>query len=238
MSISDQITRIRKSIDEALKRSAFGYRDVTVMGASKDQSLNKIREAAELGIVDMGENYAQEVMTKAPMSMSFNIRWHFIGKLQSNKIKHILPYISSIDSVDSVELAKKISRVREQLALNKPRVPIMIQVNVGNERQKSGLPPQVVEDLFSEFLLEDGVEVVGLMCIPPVHKEAEKSRPYFKLMKELFDRLSQIHPRKENFRYLNMGMSNDYEVAIEEGANVVRLGTCLFGPRPQKQNSE
>lgn len=236
MSISDQITSIRKSIDAALKRSAFGHRDVTVMGASKDQSLNKIREASELGIVDMGENYAQEVMTKAPMSMSFNIRWHFIGKLQSNKIKHILPYISSIDSVDSVELAKKISRVREQLSLNKPRIPIMIQVNVGNERQKSGLPPQIVEDLFSEFLAEEGVEVVGLMCIPPAHKEAEKSRPYFKLMKELFDRLAEVHPRKENFRYLSMGMSNDYEVAIEEGANVVRLGTCLFGPRPQKQN--
>lgn len=235
MSIAEKYEVIRANINEALKKSPFGKRKVFVMGASKDQSLNKLREAAELGITSMGENYAQELIRKAPMCMDVNINWHFIGRLQSNKLKHLMPYVASIDSVDSLELAQRIGREKEKAKLKMPRFPIMIQVNLGNERQKSGLPPYVIEELFEEFTTQEGVEVTGLMTIPPYFKEAEKSRDYFKDMKKLFDKLKEKHPRKENFIYLNMGMSNDYAIAVEEGANLLRVGTALFGPRPPKE---
>jgi hypothetical protein len=136
-----------------------------------------------------------------------------------------------------LELAEKIGRVREQLEIRKPAIPIMIQVNLGNERQKSGLSPQVVEQLFLEFAKVDGIKVVGLMSIPPAHREPEKMRPYFKALKELFDRLKLIHPEPAIFQYLSMGMSNDFEIAIEEGANCVRIGEALFGPRPQEESA-
>lgn len=235
MSVSDNLKQIRERIEKALQKSPFKQKAVSIMGASKDQSLNHIREAAELGVLDMGENYAQELLRKAPMSMDTGIRWHYIGRLQSNKIKHLLPYISSIDTVDSVELAKKISRVRSQLEVKRAPIPIMLQVNVGHERQKSGLPPNVIENLFPDFMAEEGVEVIGLMCIPPAYKDAEKARPFFKQMRELMDKLRPSHRKPEVFNVLNMGMSNDFEVAIEEGANLVRIGEALFGPRPSSK---
>lgn len=235
MSMLDKIESIRERVAQALSKSPYGKREVRIVGASKDQSLNKIREAAELGVLDMGENYAQELLRKAPLGMDMGLRWHFIGRLQSNKIRHIMPYVSSIDSVDSIELAKKIARVKEQLELKVSAFPIMLQANVGQERQKSGLPPQVIEELFSEFVQIEGIEVVGIMSIPPVYKEAEKGRENFKTLKLLFDQLKSIHPRPQNFHYLSMGMSDDFEIAVEEGSNCIRIGTALFGPRPTKE---
>lgn len=204
------------------------------MAVSKSQSIKLIRNAAELGLLDFGENYAQELLTKAPLCMDLGIRWHFIGKLQSNKIKYILPYVSSVDSVDSVELAKKIARVNAQSEVRRPSIPILIQVNVGSERQKSGLPPNVVVDLFPEFLDIEGIEVAGLMCIPPHFKDPEKVRPYFQAMRKLFEELKEKHPQQSAFRHLSMGMSQDFEIAIEEGSTCVRIGEALFGPRPVK----
>lgn len=232
LSPSERLSGIRERIQAALKKSPHGPRSVTIVGACKAQSLIKIRSFAEMGVMDMGQNYAQELLTKAPMCMDLNVRWHFIGNLQSNKVKQILPYVSSIQTVDSVELAKRISRVAEQTSSIQKPIPIMIQTNFGHERQKSGLPPQVVESLFAEFMKVDGVELVGLMTIPPVHKDAEKMRPYFKDLKSLFEKLKPLHRHPERFTELSMGMSNDFEVAVEEGATCVRIGTSLFGPRP------
>lgn len=231
-TLSERLKDIRARIEKALSRSRYGHRAVTIVGASKAQSLNSIREAAELGVIDMGENYAQELLTKAPMALGSDIRWHFIGKLQSNKVKHILPYVASIDSVDSLELAQRIARVRDGLDIKRAIVPIMIQVNIGSERQKSGLPPAVVDKLFQDFCKIEGVGVSGLMCIPPVTKDAERARQSFALMKKLFDELRKRHPQPEIFRALSMGMSGDFEMAIEEGSTCVRIGEALFGPRP------
>lgn len=231
MSLSEKLKEINKKINAALAKSPYGPRSVTILGASKGQSLNDVRSAGELGVLDMGENYAQELLRKAPLCLDTGIRWHFMGKVQSNKIKHFLPYASSVQSVDSLEIAQRISRVREQMEKERPPIPILIQVNVGSERQKSGLPTQVVDDLFSEFLENRGIRVAGLMCLPPVHKDPEKSRPYFKTMKELFNRLKEKHPQPEIFNVLSMGMSNDYPIAVEEGSTCVRIGTALFGPR-------
>lgn len=235
MSLADRLKNIQKRILAATQRSPYGQRDVTIMGASKSQSVNDIRAAAELGLLDMGENYAQELLSKAPLCMDVGVRWHFIGQLQSNKIKHLLPFVSSIDSVDSVELAKRIDRLREQDYKSRPPIPIMLQVNLGNERQKAGLPPAILENLFQEFVVLSGVKVIGLMSIPPLHKDPEKMRPYFKSLRELFIKLKEKHPEPQLFKYLSMGMSQDFEVAIEEGSNLVRIGEALFGPRPARE---
>jgi len=232
MTIFQAYQTIQQNITAALKRSPHGTRNVTLMGASKSQGLNTIRSAAELGILDMGENYAQELLRKAPLCLDMKIRWHFIGKLQSNKVKHILPYVSSIGSVDSLEVAERVGRSLESLDIPRPPVPILIQVNQGSERQKSGLPPAVVENLFSRFLQIKGISVVGLMTIPPAVKDKEKMRIYFKEMKALFDKLKLKHDKPEIFQHLSMGMSADYEIAVEEGSTLVRIGEALFGPRP------
>jgi pyridoxal phosphate enzyme (YggS family) len=235
MSLAEKIKEIQTRVVQAAKRSPFGNREVTIMGASKAQSINAIRSAAELGLLDMGENYAQELMAKAPLCADVGIRWHFIGQLQSNKIKHLMPYVSSIDSVDSLELAQKIDRLREADQRSRGPLPMMLQVNLGSERQKAGLPPAVLEDLFPQFVSMQSVKVVGIMSLPPLHKDPEKMRPYFKTQRELFERLKQKHPEPQIFRFLSMGMSNDFEVAIEEGSNLIRLGEALFGPRPKKE---
>lgn len=235
MTIFERYKTIQKNVAEALKRSPHGPRSITVMGASKDQSLNLIRNAAELGVLDMGENYAQELLTKAPLCLDTKVRWHFIGRLQSNKVKHLLPYVSSIQSIDSLELADRVGRAVEDLETPRGPIPILLQVNQGSERQKSGLPPQVIEDLFSRFVQIKGVTVVGLMSIPPQSKDKDRARGFFKEMKVLFDRLKEKHPQPQVFQYLSMGMSSDYEIAIEEGANIVRIGEALFGPRPRKE---
>lgn len=224
-------------MEAAVKRARASSGPVTIMGACKDQSLNLIRSAAELGVLDMGENYAQELLTKAPLSLDTNIRWHFIGRLQSNKIKHIMPYLTSIASVDSLELAERIGRVFETIESPKKSFPIMLQANQGSERQKSGLPVQVIEDLFSRFLQIKGVTIVGLMTIPPQSKDKERTRKYFQEFKQLFDRCKERHTNPPTFQYCSMGMSADYEIAIEEGSNLIRVGEALFGPRPKKSTA-
>lgn len=233
--MNEKLKAIRARINKALQRSPYGSRSVTILGASKGQSLTAIREASELGILDMGENYAQELLTKAPMCLDTDIRWHFIGRLQANKIKHIIPYVASIQSVDSLELAEKIVRVAQDLETPRDQVPIMLQVNLGNERQKAGLPPQVIENLFDQFVAMKGLILAGIMCIPPQTKDEDRARSHFKSLKELFDKLKQKHPKPEVFNVLSMGMSADFEVAIEEGATCVRIGEALFGPRPKKE---
>ncbi len=234
MSIHERLKIIREKMEAAQKRSKHPPEHVTLMGASKGQSLNSIRSATELGVLDMGENYAQDLIAKAPLCLDTKVRWHFIGRLQSNKIKHIIPYVTSIGSVDSLELAEKIMRIRESLDAARPPVPILLQVNLGNERQKAGLPPQIIESLFDSFLEMSGIRVAGLMCIPPQSKDAEKTRVHYRAMKELFDRLKPRHRNSKDWQVLSMGMSADYEVAIEEGSNCIRIGEALFGPRPSE----
>jgi len=238
MTILERYKTIHSNVEAALKRSPFGPRTVTIMGASKAQSLNQIRQAAELGVLDMGENYAQELLTKAPLCLDTKIRWHYIGRLQSNKIKHLIPYVTSMSSIDSLELAERVGRSVQELETAKGPMPILIQVNQGSERQKSGLAPSVIENLYSRFLQIKGVVVVGLMSIPPQTKDKDRTRGHFKEMKMLFDKLKAIHTNPSAFQYLSMGMSADYEIAIEEGANIVRIGEALFGPRPAKETKD
>lgn len=238
MTIFERYQSLQKNIQAALRRSPYGERPITVMGASKSQSLNLIRSASEMGILDMGENYAQELLKKAPLCLDRGIRWHFIGRLQSNKIKYLIPYVASMSSIDSLELADKVGRLVLNAETPRLPMPILLQVNLGSERQKSGLPASVIESLFDQFVKIEGVKVVGLMTIPPQTKDRERSRTHFKELKILFDRLKSKHPSKEIFQHLSMGMSADYEIAIEEGSTLIRIGEALFGPRPAGKDIE
>ncbi len=238
MSLFETIGSIRKRVADAVKASPHNQKNVMIMGVSKGHQLSLIRSAAELGLLDLGENYSQELLTKAPMSSDLGVRWHFIGKVQSNKIKYILPHVASICSVDSVEVADRIARVREQQEIKRPPVPILIQVNLGNDPHRAGLQPDVVEQIFERFLNISGITVSGLMTIPPYVRNPQLVRPYFKTMKELFDRLKQQHKNPEIFSVLSMGMSRDFEIAIEEGSTCVRIGEAIFGPRPEKKKEE
>jgi PLP dependent protein len=151
MTLFQTLESIRKRIEEARLRSPHGQKSIILMGVSKGQPLNAIRSAAELGLLDLGENYAQELLAKVPLCTEFAIRWHFIGRLQSNKIKFILPHITSISSVDSLEIADRVARVREQLEVERPPIPILLQVNLGNDSHRAGLQPQVMEGILSGF---------------------------------------------------------------------------------------
>jgi pyridoxal phosphate enzyme (YggS family) len=235
MTLYQTLESIRKRVREAQERSPHKQKHIMLMGVSKGQNLSSIRSAAELGLLDLGENYAQELLTKAPFCTELGIRWHFIGKLQSNKIKYILPHITSVGSVDSLEIADRIARVRDQLAVERPPIPILIQVNLGNDSHRAGLQPEVIENIFERFLNIKGVSVAGLMAIPPFVRNVKLVRPHFQTMKALFDKLRDRHTQPEVFQVLSMGMSRDFESAIEEGSTCVRIGEAIFGPRPAKK---
>lgn len=235
MTLYQTLESIRKRVNQALLRSRHKQKNVMIMGVSKGQPLNSIRSAAELGLLDLGENYAQELLTKAPLCTELAIRWHFIGRVQSNKIKFILPHITSICSVDSLEIADRISRVREQLEAERPPIPILLQVNLGNDPHRAGLQPEIIDGIFERFLNINGVAVAGLMAIPPFVRNIKLVRSHFQRMKELFDQLKQRHSHPEIFQVLSMGMSRDFEEAIEEGSTCVRVGEAIFGPRPSKK---
>lgn len=228
------IESVRNRIKEALKRSPHGPRNVMLIGVSKGHPVTLVRSAAELSVLDFGENYAQELLSKAPFCQDLGVRWHYIGKLQANKIKHLLPHVVSIQTVDSLEHAERISRLRDQLTVERPPIPVCLQVNLGNDSHRAGLQPEIISQMFSRFCSISGIAVSGLMTIPPFSRTPKQARVHFQSMKQLFDRLIQEHPNPEIFKVLSMGMSADFEEAIEEGATCIRIGEALFGPRPEK----
>ena len=238
MSLYQVLESVRQRVKEASKRCPYGQKPVMIMGVAKGHPLTAVRSAAELGLVDLGENYAQELLGKAPFCQDLGIRWHYIGKLQSNKIKYLLPHISSIHSLDSLEHAERISRIHEQLTVERPPIPVLIQVNLGNDAHRAGLQGEVIEQIFGQFTAIPGVVVSGLMALPPFSRTPKQARIHFKSMKQLFDKLIQLHPKPEVFRVVSMGMSRDFEEAIEEGSTCVRLGEAIFGPRPEKTKDD
>jgi PLP dependent protein len=200
----------------------------TLIAVSKTHPPEAVREAYAAGQRDFGENYVQELVAKArALADLSDIRWHFIGHLQRNKVKDVLPIATFVHTVDRLELAREI----EKRAAKPARV--LIEVNVGREPQKSGVDPDRVTELWGELSKLERVVPVGLMAVPPAAEEAESTRPYFAELRRLATLLEGRHelpvPRQQ--LELSMGMSDDFEVAIEEGATMVRVGTAIFGPR-------
>ena len=224
-SIEANLSRVREQVAAAASRCGRNPAEVTLVAVSKAQDPQKLEAAAAHGQLDFGENYVQEFRDKVVRFTDLGIRWHFIGRIQTNKIKFLVGNVHYIHSVDRMKAAKEIARRSTNAAVT---TDILIQVNVGGEDTKGGFEPDRAEEEIGQILQLDGVRVRGLMAIPPF-LDPEEVRPYFVQLRRLRDRLqtSLSHPLPQ----LSMGMSGDFEAAIEEGSTHVRVGTSIFGAR-------
>ncbi len=224
-SIAERLADIQDRIVSSASRAGRPASGVELVAVSKTHPAERILEAVEEGQVLFGENRVQEALLKIP-SLPGRLRWHLIGNLQSNKVRKALPLFELIHGVDSVDLARDIDRIAGELGLH-PRV--LLEVNVSGEGSKHGFDPEVLERELDGLLSLPRVQVEGFMTMAPLAAEAEASRPYFVALRELRDRLA-IRAGIP-LPILSMGMSGDFEVAVEEGATLVRVGSAIFGKR-------
>ena len=227
MGISENLKRVRLRIEKAASRAKRNVEDIKLVVVTKGVSAERIIEAAGLSVNAFGENYAQEFRDKHDLvekSIGRKVEWHFIGRLQRNKVKY-LDGVSLIHSLDSTSVAQEINKRAEKVETN---IPVLIEVNIGEEGVKGGIKSRQVDDFLAELSSFLRIEVNGLMTMPPFFDNPEMARPYFRKLRELRNRLQERFPK---LRELSMGMSGDFEVAIEEGATIVRIGTAIFGPR-------
>lgn len=201
--------------------------DVMLVAASKTRTAEEVQAAIDAGIKIVGYNYVQEA-EKIFQIIGNQVQWHLIGHLQKNKVKKAVKIFDMIETIDSVELAEKVDK--ECKLINKI-MPVLIEINSGEESNKTGVFPEDVEQLIFQIKDLPNIRIKGLMTMGPRFGDPEKSRPYFKITKKAFDSLKAQNIPKVEMKYLSMGMSNSYPIAIEEGANIVRIGTKLFGER-------
>ncbi|WP_291319273.1 YggS family pyridoxal phosphate-dependent enzyme [Desulfonatronospira sp.] len=225
--ITANLNRVRKKIETSLRNSVDPEREVTLVAVSKKQPLDRIRALAAAGQMHFGENYVQEGLEKIKALEYPEIKWHFTGSLQSNKARFIPGQFALVHSLDSVKLARALHKKAAALGIVQP---VLIQVNLAGEVQKAGMDPDQVPWLIREAGGMDHLDVQGLMLMPPLADDPEKSRPYFAGLRKLRDSLEQETGRK--LPHLSMGMSQDFVQAVEEGATLVRVGSLLLGPRP------
>lgn len=223
--LSDRLDHLRIKIAAAAQRARRSPSDIELVAVSKTQPAENVREAIEAGQLLFGENRVQELISKVPL-LPGSTRWHFIGHLQSNKIRKVLPICELIHGVDSAELAKDIDRIAEELGLF-PRV--LLEVNVAGEASKFGFKPEVLRNEIETLLSLKRVQVEGFMTIAPLAEDPEDSRAFFRALRTLRDELATCTDTP--LPILSMGMSGDFEVAVEEGATHVRVGSALFGAR-------
>lgn len=227
MSIADNLATIRGRIEAACARAGRDPGSVTLMAVSKNQPPDRVQAAADLGLTLFGENRVQEARVKIPQCPA-KLCWHMIGHLQSNKCRDAVPLFEMIQSVDSLALAQEVAKVAEKRA---KQMPVLLEVNVAGESSKFGWNP---DRLLAEFESANALarlEIHGLMTVAPYSVDPERVRPVFRRLRELRDRCAEILGAP--LPVLSMGMSGDLEVAIEEGATLVRIGTALFGARPR-----
>src|SRR6185437_12973548 len=224
-SIAENLERVREQIASAAAKSGRSTDDVELVAITKTHPAEKVREAIEAGQTLFGESRVQEARAKIP-ELPSNARWHFVGHLQKNKIRQALPLFELFHGVDSLALAQEINRVAADEAMH-PRV--LLEVNMAGEGSKFGFSPDKLREQMEELLALPRLSILGLTCIPPIAEEAEASRKYFVQLREQRDRLQiEFHV---DLAQLSMGMTQDFGVAVEEGATLVRVGTAIFGER-------
>src|SRR5438067_6249442 len=224
-----RIEKIRRAIVTAATRAHRSADDVTLVAVSKTHPADKVREAIAAGQVDFGENRVQDADAKIPEVGRDAARWHLIGHLQSNKARRAVELFDWIHSVDSVDLARRIDRICRQV--DRGELPVLIQVDLGHEATKTGVPEKDLRKIVDAVRECDRLRLMGLMILPTLFDEAEKARPYFKCLRELRDELQKEGAFDERPGDLSMGMTHDFEIAIEEGATIIRVGTAIFGER-------
>jgi pyridoxal phosphate enzyme (YggS family) len=224
-----RIEKIRRAILSAAIQAHRSADDVTLVAVSKTHPAGKLREAIAAGQVDFGENRVQEAEGKIPEVGRDAARWHLIGHLQSNKARRAVELFDWIHSLDSADLARRLDRVCGELT--REELPVLIQVDLGHEAAKTGVEEKGLREVVEAVRECDRLRLMGLMTLPPFFDDAEKARPYFKRLRELRDKLQQEGIFGERFGDLSMGMTHDFEIAIEEGATIIRVGTAIFGER-------
>jgi pyridoxal phosphate enzyme (YggS family) len=225
--IGRRLQAIESRIEGACRRTGRRRSEVTLVGASKRQPVESLRAAHDAGLRTFGENRVQEVVVKAA-ALPEAIDWHLIGPLQSNKVRRAVGLCSTIHSVDRVKIARAIDRVAGELGVVRRG---LLEVNLAEEESKHGFAPARLEETVESLAELSSLEIVGVMAIPPFAAEPEESRTWFRRLRRLRDRLSDLEGFPGWKGWLSMGMSGDFEVAIEEGATHIRVGTELFGPR-------
>ncbi|HET6459499.1 MAG TPA: YggS family pyridoxal phosphate-dependent enzyme [Syntrophales bacterium] len=229
-TVKSNIERIRGAIAAAALRVRRRVSDVRVMAVTKTVDDDRIMEAIEAGVDIIGESYVQEAKRKIE-KMGRRIEWHMIGHLQSNKAKYAVKLFNMIHSVDRIDLAVELNR---RAGAQGMAMKILIEINTGGEKTKSGIPYEKAMQLVRDISSLDNLSIQGLMTMAPWFDNPEDARPYFKALRELRDRIIDAGIPRVEMRELSMGMSGDYEIAVEEGATIVRVGRSIFGDRPAK----
>ncbi len=225
--ITGNLAKVNGQIKEAAERCGRSADDILLVAVSKTRTPEEINIAIDAGVTDIGENKVQEIMDKYDAIKP--VRWHMIGHLQTNKVKYIIDKVSMIHSVDSYKLAAEINK---RAAAHGITMDILLQVNSAQEESKFGISTDETEELIEKILESCGnVKIRGLMCIAPYADDPEDIKVYFDQVKEQYDRFGKIEHPGLDFRYLSMGMSHDFPVAIEAGSNLVRVGSAIFGER-------
>lgn len=225
-TLADNLARVRQRITAAAQRAGRNPATVQLIGVTKTVAPDVVDDAVRAGLELFGESKVQEARVKIP-ACSSRARWHFIGHLQSNKARWAVELFEMIHSVDSVALARELDKWAGRAGR---RLPVLLQVNLAGEKSKFGLAPDDLPAAWEQIRVLTRLEVCGLMTLPPYHPDPERARPYFRALREWRDRLG-LHE-------LSMGMSGDFEVAVEEGATFVRVGTAIFGERMQHESGE
>ncbi|MFH1154567.1 MAG: YggS family pyridoxal phosphate-dependent enzyme [Pseudomonadota bacterium] len=226
--IRENLSTITSAIRTAALSCGRNPDDVTLVGVSKKQSVAAVIEGIRAGVSILGENYIQEAVEKIEAVSDLDVSWHFIGHLQSNKAKLAVRYFDLIHTVDSLKLAKAIDR--QARAVGKVQ-PILLQVNISNEQTKSGTDPQEAVALARGMAGMENIALKGLMCMPPFFDDPDRARPFFRALADIRKAIVREAIPGVSMDHLSMGMSGDFQVAIQEGATLVRIGTALFGER-------
>jgi pyridoxal phosphate enzyme (YggS family) len=225
--IVSNIMNIRQRMAAAAERSGRNPADIQLMAVSKTVPPERIREALDAGITWFGENYVQEAREKIP-AIDQNASWHMIGHLQTNKVKYVVHLFDWIHSVDRLELAKELDK---RAAQNQRTLKVLIEVNVSGEASKNGMEPSRVLEFVRQISVLPNLSVQGLMTMPPYSDNPEDARPFFIALRRLRDEIASENIPGVQMKELSMGMTDDFEVAIEEGATIIRVGRAIFGER-------
>lgn len=230
--VTDNIRGLLARIEKKALTCGRDPSTVRLVAVTKQVSTEEIREAFGAGQVIFGENYAQDLRDKSQALGDLPIEWHFIGHLQKNKAKYVVSTARCVQTIDGIEIATALSeQYKKRVGETSQKLECLIEVNAGGELSKSGVSPDDVPALAESVSKIENLKLTGLMSIPPFYNDPEKSRPHFRAMKDLLDRLNAEGKINSKLTELSMGMSGDFEVAIEEGATLLRIGTAIFGER-------
>ncbi|NCO24750.1 MAG: YggS family pyridoxal phosphate-dependent enzyme [Candidatus Infernicultor aquiphilus] len=224
-TVKDNLETINKKIKAAAWKVNRDPQEIKLVAVTKTATSEQIKEAINEGVKIIGENKVQEAKGKYQV-LTTEVKWHLIGHLQTNKVKYAVEIFDLIHSVDSIKLAKEIDKRSVQF---KKTIDVLIEVNISGEETKYGYNPEKVEAFLKEISEFSGIKVRGLMTIAPISKNKEEVRPYFRRLRELSERIRDKNIKNIKMDYLSMGMTDDFEIAIEEGANIVRIGRGIFG---------